>query len=508
MLDQATTNGHPGEMPPPLPPQTAPAAPAIATARTGKHPPVPTEEAENLLDLRRDPSRETFIPVTRSALMDRLTSPQAWPARVAPEARRFFRYLDYWRHQQYTSRILELEQAYEPFSPDSDLLQTRKYTEADRKRMQRRLVEGMEHLLEQANFRRISPDDVTQILTRESHYGLDLHVDFSVFEEVLIYYRGASSKRDRRRSFRRFMRKEEFDVPIFQRLFLLFKLKPFEAQVREIMERERLTPEEARKIVARRRAMLPAEVREANIYMKLFKNIPRSDIEMIFPNTVVKFRMRDKVKLGVTSAGGLGMGVASAAGKIALAVSNPLAAAGAVAGLGAVVGRQVISFMNQKQKYMVVMAQNLYFHSMADNRGVMIKIADRAAEEDVKEEMLLYSVLVKERARRADLPAIDRAIEQYLAGVFDVSVDFDLSDALDRLIRDGLVTEEPDGTLNTLSPRAAALHIDHLWDKFLDQLPDITSGEGKEINGDGVKLARGLSEGVPPKPTFAAGELF
>ena len=31
------------------------------------------------------------------------------------------------------------------------------------------------------------------------------------------------------------------------------------------------------------------------------------------------------------------------------------------------------------------MAQNLYFHSLADNRGVLIMIADRAAEEDVEE---------------------------------------------------------------------------------------------------------------------------
>ncbi|MBL8565451.1 MAG: DUF3754 domain-containing protein [Hyphomicrobiaceae bacterium] len=494
-------------MPPPMP-SASPAAIAEKDTPLTPHAPVPLEEAEKLLDVARDPSRETFIPVTRSALMDRLTATEAWPPKIAAEARRFFRYLDYWRHQQYTSRILDLEHSYEPFSPDSDLLQTRKYTETDRKRMQQRVIEGMEHLLEQANFRRISPDDVSLILTRESHYGLDLHVDFTVFEDVLIYYRGASTRRDRRRTLRKFLRKEEFDVPIFQRLFLLFKLKPLETQIREVMDKERISYQEARKIVARLRSMMPSEVRETNIYMKLFKNIPRSDIEMVFPNTVVKFRLRDKVKLGVTSAGGLGMGVAGAAGKIALAVTNPIAAAGAVAGLGAVIGRQVISFMNQKQKYMVVMAQNLYFHSMADNRGVMIKMADRAAEEDVKEEMLLYSVLVKERARRSDLPAIDRAIEQYLASVFDVNVDFDLSDALERLLRDGLVTEEPDGTLRTLSPRAAALHIDHLWDKFLDELPDPTRGEGTEINGDGVKLARGLSETAPPPDGGIASDMF
>lgn len=458
---------------------------AAAPRATGA---VPTDEARRVLDAEQDPSRETFIPVTRFALMDRLTLPQAWPKGMAREARRLFRYLDYWRRQQYAARSLELEQAYEPFSPDTDLLLTRKFTEAERHDMQRRVVTDMKHLLAQANYKRIDPNDVSLILTRESHYGLDLHVDFSTFEEVLIYYRGATNRRDQRRNLKKFMRKEEFDVPIFQRLFLLFKLKPFEARVREVMQEERVSLQDARKIVTKRRSMLPEEMRDDNIYMKLFKNIPRTDLEMVFPNTVVKFRMFDKVKLGATSSVGLGMGVASSAGKLALLFSNPIAAAGAVAGLGAVVGRQVISFMNQKQKYMVVMAKNLYFHSMADNRGVMIKIADRAAEEDVKEEMLLYSVLVKERAKRSDLHAIDRAIEQYLASAFGVTVDFDLHDALERLIRDGLVVEDADGTLHTLPPNEASAHLDAKWDTFLDHLPDLTHNEGREIEADRTPL--------------------
>jgi len=42
-----------------------------------------------------------------------------------------------------------------------------------------------------------------------------------------------------------------------------------------------------------------------------------------------------------------------------------------------------------------------------------------------------------------------------LQRTFGVSVDFDLEDALDRLVRDGLVKEDADGTLHTLLPAAA-----------------------------------------------------
>ncbi len=430
---------------------------------------------------------EKFIPVTRAALIDRLSDPKVWPQGEARHVRRFFSYLDYWRQQQYGAALLDLERTYEPFSPDSDLLVTRKYTPEERHAMQARVVDGMRAILEQANYRRIDPADVNVILTADSHYGLDLQVDLTAFEECLLYYRGSTMRKDTRRNPKRFMRKEEFDVPIYQRLFLLFKLKPLEVRIQEIMKAERIFRDEAEKKALKLRAMLPPQVSENNIYMKLFKNIPRSDIEMVFPNTTVKFRKFDKLKLGASAGGSLGMGAVGAAGKIALLASNPLAAAGAVAGLGGVAFRQAVNFMNQKQRYMVVMAKNLYFHSMADNRGVMLKMASRAAEEDVKEEILLYAVLARTPATRAELPAIDAAIERYIANEFGVGINFDIDDALSRLEREGLVSEGADGTLHTLPPREAAHHIDKLWDAFLDHLPDAADGlEGLEYAGDEV----------------------
>lgn len=452
------------------PAQTAPQLEKQSAANRAK----PSEKHES----------ERFIPVTRYALLDRLTSPEAWPPGKAQEARRFFRYLDHWRRQQYNAELHELEETYEPFSPDSDLLMTRKFTPQERQVMQKRIVEGMTRILEQANYVSINPKDVQLILTRESAYGLDLHVELDDFEEVLLYYRGATTKSEQRRSWHKFYLKHEFHIPIFQRLFLLFKMKPFETRVREVMQDQKLNRKEAEKAVKKARSELPGEVADDEIYMKLFKNIPKHDLEMAFPNTKVRFRLFDKLWLGATASGGLGIGAFGAAGKIALLATNPIAAAGAVIGLGGVAFRQATNFMNQKQRYMVVMAQNLYFHSMADNAAVMLRLASRAAEEDIKEEMLLYSVLAKQTAKRQDLPDIDYAIEQYLASAFDVHVDFDIPDALQRLIDDGVVTELPDGTLQTLPPDEAAQHIDGMWDLFLDKLPEVVSAEGLEFEGN------------------------
>src|SRR5262245_64336506 len=84
--------------------------------------------------------REKFLPVTRHALLDRLTVPDLWPNGDHVQARRFMRYLDYWRRHGYAAKLLDLEQLYEPFSPDTDLLQTRKFSAEDRHAMQKRLV--------------------------------------------------------------------------------------------------------------------------------------------------------------------------------------------------------------------------------------------------------------------------------------------------------------------------------------------------------------------------------
>jgi hypothetical protein len=428
--------------------------------------------------------REKFIPVTRQALMERLTRPHAWPDGDAQHARRFFRYLDYWRQQRYGASLLELERNYEPFSPDSDLLITRRFRDSERIAMRKRLVEQVKELLTQANFTRIDASQIDIILTPESHYGLDLHVDLGAFEELEIFYRGATKQKGSRRSIRRlYLKKEEFDVPIFQRLFIMFKLKPEEVRIDEIAAQRGCDRESARRLYKRMRALLPPQIKSDFVYLKLFKNMPRSDLEMIFPNTKVRFRPFDKIKFGVTTSGSLGMGVVGTVGKLAVA-TNPIALAGAVTGLGAIAFRQAMNFINQRNRYMVTMAQNLYFHAMADNRGVMTLLADRAAEEDIKEEILLYSVLAKERVTRSELRDIDAAIEQYLLNTFGINVNFDVDDALSRLMAEGVVTERRDGTLVTLAPADAAHHIDTLWDKYLDELPDQTADAGEEFDDD------------------------
>ena len=157
----------------------------------------------------------------------------------------------------------------------------------------------------------------------------------------------------------------------------------------------------------------------------LFRSIPREDMEMMFPNTQVKLRMFDKVKLGVTAGGGTIAGIAGAASKImaAVATASPLGLLAAIGGVVGLLFRQVMTVFNTRTKYMMMLAQRLFFHSLANNRGVLTLLVDRAEEEDIKEEMLAYFFLQRNPMPPEDLREdgkLDILIEQFLTREFGV----------------------------------------------------------------------------------------
>ena len=93
--------------------------------------------------------------------------------------------------------------------------------------------------------------------------------------------------RSERRVFSSFFRKEEYKVPIYRRILVLFKLKSFDHHVADLAKAERISPAEAEKRVRRARENIPSQIKPDNIYVKIFKDMPKSDVEMVFPNTRV-----------------------------------------------------------------------------------------------------------------------------------------------------------------------------------------------------------------------------
>lgn len=407
---------------------------------------------------------EPFIPVSRFALLDALISQT--DEKFADDYPIFLKYLASWRHQQYRKKLHHFKELYLPFSPDRDTLSILQYDAETRSKMQQTLINQLSQVLEQANFSAITEEDLSEIFSAQSEYGLELKVDLSEFENVLLYARGSKIKTQERRTLKSLLlKKESYEVPIFQRLFLLLKLKPETVRLQELMTEHNIDEKKAQKRLKKARDMLPEQISSDHIYLKIFKEIPQVDLEMLFPNTQVKLKSFDKLKLGVTAGGGTAGSIFGTITKLATA-ANPMTIAGLFVGLAAVIFRQVTKFFTQRTKYMMVLAQNLYFHNLANNRGVLTLMADRAEEEAIKENILLYHFLAHNEAPLAQSD-VKKKIENYMSESFAVNIDFDVEHALKTLMNDGLVSENTDEKLQALPPIEAIAHIESLWKSAL-----------------------------------------
>jgi hypothetical protein len=442
---------------------------SASSAQAQKSPP----KTRDIAPIRSHEEGERFIRVSQFALLERLADPQSWPDHDAEQIRLFFDNLTRWRNLYYSDELDRLTQNYLPFDPDADINLTDDLSEEQKLAHQKTLFEGLDKLIEGANYDEINQQELDLIMTANSPTGVAVHVDLSEFEEQMLFARGADFLELSQRDWRYlFLRKRTYKVPIFRRLFLALKFKSDEFRIREVMQERGLSEKKARKLVAKKRSNLPEGVCTGRIYLKLFKNIPQIDLEMLYPNTQVRLKYADKVWLWVSGGSGGLIGLFTAVPKIvastAVITTNPIALFAALGGLAAVFFRQVMNFFNTRNKYMMQLAQSLYFQSLANNRGALTLLIDRAEEEDIKEDALLYSLIVKEPVHKSEIEDARVAIEQYLRHEFGITLRYDIHDAIRRLKQDGLLYETDAGELRVLPVPDALALLREKWSHALD----------------------------------------
>jgi hypothetical protein len=218
-------------------------------------------------------------------------------------------------------------------------------------------------------------------------------------------------------------------------------------------------------------------------YLKLFSDVPREGLEMLFPNAVIRMRLLDKLVLGLPAAAG---GIVIVATKLGATLFFVLGALLFYAGLskdpveldqGHLIGlgvglfalagylvRQVSKFRSRKMRYLKGISENLYFSVFDNNAGVLHHMIGAAEEEDCKEAILAYYFLVS-RGKAATAEDLDREVESWLTENHGVKVDFEVSDALAKLVRLGLATESG-GRYAALPVEEAKARLDSTWDDY------------------------------------------
>src|SRR5437868_2426849 len=124
--------------------------------------------------------REHYIPLRQSDLVDLLCRDLGADRGGA----QLFRHLDEMItatfHFEYHKLLGELKDEYAPFDPDSVTQLIAPLTPAEKERKLSRLFERLLHLMERANFKRLSQEDVEKAMTEVSEWGVNMSVDMSI----------------------------------------------------------------------------------------------------------------------------------------------------------------------------------------------------------------------------------------------------------------------------------------------------------------------------------------
>lgn len=219
--------------------------------------------------------------------------------------------------------------------------------------------------------------------------------------------------------------------------------------------------------------------------LKLFQNVPKAALEMLFPNTQLLMRWQDKLLIGVPAvvSGGIVLSTKVGATLLLLAsmfgfwlglrhepvemnVANLTILFAGLGALGGYLWKQFSNFKNRKLKFMQQLTQNLYFKNLDNNAGVIFRLLNDAEEEECKEALLAYYFLCVGQAPQSR-NTLDNAIEQWLAREWNCSIDFEIDDAMDKLLRLGLV-EQNQGQFVALPLSAALKKLDERWDSYYE----------------------------------------
>jgi hypothetical protein len=425
-------------------------------------------ESETGLDTPTRPiasiNPEKFIPVDRKDIISRVLEKQFEPGQRALAAS-VLRYMAVIRQAETAMSLDDLVESYDAFNPDDETINEGVLSPTERRAQLESLKNKVVDLVSSANYIEIDQAALKKLLDEDSVGGFSAEVDLDEYDFHLLFYRGAIKDKNLVRSWKTlWLFERPLEVDAYRRLFLGLKLKPFDVRVAEIMAAEKIDKRKAERRVkrARNKQMLEG-VSEHTLHLKVFRRMPRSDLRILFPNAVIKFTLFDRLWLYLGSGGSTLFAIVMAALKFLAAVAISLffiviTLAGAV---GAII-RSITNFFNTRTRYMAKLAKSLYFHNLASNQSVLTFLTDDAEEEDIKEAVLTYALLLRHGHR--GLAEVKYEAEKFLKEEFDIDCDFDIKDGCAHLRFLGLLVEDETGSPRIRDLEDAAAHLISRWE--------------------------------------------
>jgi len=394
--------------------------------------------------------REHYIPLRKSDLVTLLCKDPKLDYRERDAFRQFCRLVGSIWHFEYLETLEKLKDSYAPFDPDSQCKPLKEMSPDEQPARIEKLFDGFVGLMERANFKRMSKKDIDDAVEGgASDWGINMEVDFDVFERIELFSRGEGIVSRTKRHPLLFWRKVTKKVDCYQRLALLLKLRPHKR--------------------------LPPNIDTSRVFMKMFKDIPKLDLEMVLPGTRIQMPSLTKFKLGGSLIGTLGAGIAKTWAAISTAVSTVVTGGMTAVSniafvpfvvLGGYAYKQWAGYQVTKQKYFKMLTESLYYQNLDNNAGVITQVLDEAEEQECRETILAYYYLWKYAPPTGwKSEQIDDYVEMELEGKLGLKVDFEIDDALAKLEKLGIVKQNGDRYIAAPLDKALEM-LDYRWDNY------------------------------------------
>lgn len=275
------------------------------------------------------------------------------------------------------------------------------------KEQMQQVIELFGQIMDDAGYKKVERADIEKCVGVASQWGVPLHVDLDLFEQLVVYARGDIMGTRFRRRLRKMYRMEAFEIPVYQRMVVAFRLKS------ELQGDEALSTDQ--------------------MHLRMFKNIPKEDVDTLLPGARVRISGLDHVKIIVPSLGGFLMSLRKIAQyAILFAV---IALHWSLILVGLLIGyliKSTLGYFEAKKKRELKLTRNLYFQKLDTNAGVGHRIIQQAHRQRTCELVVACYAL-----QTADEPLSPRRLrrrcERILREAVGVEIDFQIERVLSSL---------------------------------------------------------------------------
>jgi len=397
--------------------------------------------------------RNYFIPFTREQITKMLLDKGSLDNDQFDKFEQFCLLLNSIYHFEFHRDLEELKSTYRNFNPDVEITANEEEN-FNFEKIEDKFNSALIRTLTEGNFEKVSNENLHAAMEEEGIFPVSCVIDFDAFEYYEIYYQGTRTSKEEIKTWIPFKSKE-IEFKLYDRIVFFYKVKNqefFESNPKKI------------------KPGIPGK-----IYIKFFRNIPESDLEMMFPNPKPEMKFIHKMQIFLPLLAGFGVLIQKTiiGPKFYNTGTNPLEEGlsyGLIAlliVLGGYVLRTFLGYKNVVQSFLGEIAQSLYFKDKGNNQGVFSMLIDSAEEQECKEALMAYYFLLTTK-KKMNQDQLDDNIEEWLDQDYDTKIDFEIDDALSKLKKLGLMNQDKDGLLTVVSIDKALEKLDYIWDNYFE----------------------------------------